>query len=381
MALSLRRALALACTAAVCLTSLSSRAQGLSVVEMLESYKAGKFSAIVTELEGDIDFKEVLKQLQEQGPVWIEAGGPDERDRRELVAATFALEAARAGEWREWKFIWKQPQLCPPPPPDGSPPAKGGCIQPLNVLEWKAPPLLIEWACRRMRKDEVPKPIERWWQLAALAVAQRSEDGQFLVGDTSIGLGIGAGEILNPQLEIKHLEHVRKRFPEEMRFMLAEGIARDRFWQDDAMQAYGALSNDPVVGGEAMMRMGVMLVRMGRREDALKYFDRAETLTRDRYVIYLVKYFRGRIAEAQRRNDDALEAYRAAVAAWPRAQSATLSLASVLFQTGRRAEAQELAAAMLEANPRPVDPWREYVHADNRFWLLLIGKLRTEILK
>src|SRR5688572_6056606 len=109
MPLSLRRALALACTAAVCLTSLSSRAQGLSVVELLESYKAGKFSAVVAELEGDIDFNEVLKQLQEQGPAWIDAG-PDERDRRELVAATFALEAARAGEWREWKFIWKQKQ-------------------------------------------------------------------------------------------------------------------------------------------------------------------------------------------------------------------------------------------------------------------------------
>ena len=129
------------------------------------------------------------------------------------------------------------------------------------------------------------------------------------------------------------------------------------------------------------MRMGVMLVQMGRREDALKHFDRAESLTRDRYVIYLVKYFRGRIAESQRRNEDALEAYRAAVAAWPRAQSATLSLASLLFQNGRRAEAQSLAAAMLEANPQPIDPWKEYVHADNRFWPLLVGKLRAEILK
>ena len=378
MLLSLRRTLALACAAAVCLTSMSSRAHGLSVVEMLDSYKAGKFAAVIAELEGDIDFKELLKQLQDQGPAWIDAGGPDERERRELVAATFALEAARADEWREWKFIWKQKQICAS---DAGPLAdsKGGCINPLGVLEWKAPPLLIEWACRRLRKDETPRPIERWWQLAALAVAQRSEDGQFLVGDTSIGLGVGSGEILNAQLEIKHLEHVRKRFPEEMRFVLAEGIARDRFWQDDAMQAYGALYNDPVVGGEAMMRMGVMLVRMGRREDALKHFDRAESLTRDRYVIYLVKYFRGRIAESQRRNDDALEAYRAAVAAWPRAQSATLALASLLFQNGRRAEAQGLAASILEANEQPIDPWREYVHADNRFWPQLIGRLRAEI--
>ena len=255
-------------------------------------------------------------------------------------------------------------------------------MQPLNVLEWKAPPLLIEWACRRMRKDETPRPIERWWQLAALAVAQRSEDGQFLVGDTSIGLGVGAGEILNPQLEIKHLEHVRKRFPEEMRFMLAEGIARDRFWQDDAMQAYGALSNDPVVGGEAMMRMGVMLVRMGRREDALKHFDRAESLTRDRYVIYLVKYFRGRIAESQRQQ-------RRGAGGVPRAPRPRGPVHNRPRWRWRRCCSRTGVAPKRRSWRRrcsrrirgPSIPWREYVHADNRFWPLLIGKLRTEILK
>src|SRR6188768_3037485 len=145
MTRSLHRALALACTAAVCLTSMSSRAQGLRVVELLDSYKAGKFSAVVTELEGDVDFKDLLKQLQDQGPAWIDAGGQEERDKRELVAATFALEAARADEWREWKFIWKQPPLCPMKPPPGAEPSKAGCSALLSVLEWKAPPLLIEW--------------------------------------------------------------------------------------------------------------------------------------------------------------------------------------------------------------------------------------------
>jgi hypothetical protein len=30
-------------------------------------------------------------------------------------------------------------------------------------------------------------------------------------------------------------------------------------------------------------------------------------------------------------------------------------------------------------SPMPADPWREYVHADDRFWPLLIGKLREGI--
>jgi predicted Zn-dependent protease len=98
-------------------------------------------------------------------------------------------------------------------------------------------------------------------------------------------------------------------------------------------------------------------------------------------VIYLSKYFRGRVAERQRKPEDAEPAYRAAVAAWPHAQSAAMSLAALLFLDDRRAEAQELAGAMLAANPAPIDPWREYVHADNRFWPILIRKLREEILK
>ena len=115
------------------------------------------------------------------------------------------------------------------------------CYEPLNVLSWKAPPLLIEWACERFRQDATPRPIERWWQLAAVAVAQRSEDTQFMVGDPRIGQGAAAGEIGNLQDEIKHLDHVVPRFPAEMRFLLAQGIARDREWTDDALSVYGAL--------------------------------------------------------------------------------------------------------------------------------------------
>ena len=171
----LRRALegAVAVTlTGVVLAGGSFRGGNLSVVELLDSYRTGKFAAVVAELEGDVDFKDLLKQLKDAGPEWIEAGGAAERETRELVAATFALEAARADEWREWKMIWKQPQVCPPKPPPGAEPSKAGCSQPLSVLEWKPPPLLIEWACQLMRRTETPRPIERWWQLAALAVAQ-----------------------------------------------------------------------------------------------------------------------------------------------------------------------------------------------------------------
>jgi predicted Zn-dependent protease len=230
-----------------------------------------------------------------------------------------------------------------------------------------------------LRQDATPRPIERWWQLAALAVAQRSEDPQFLVGDTNIGEGVDAGEIGNIQNEIKHLDHVRKRFPKEMRFVLAEGIARDRDWVDDATMAYMWLENDPDVGGEAMMRLGAM-VRRSNPGAAHEHFANAETLTRDPYVIFLARYFRGQLFEQQGRVKDAEEHYRGAVAAVPRAQSATLALAALLAREGKRSEAQRLVRDMLEPDRAPRDPWRGFVHADDRFWLPIVARLRAEIL-
>ena len=358
---------------ATALTSGRASARTAPVTELLDRYLAGQFAPVVEALSADdVDYAAILAGLRRDGQAWIDAGGPSARSRRELAAATFALEAARAGEWHEWKLVQKQPQMCA---------GNGECLQPLNVLYWKAPPLLIEWGCALMRQQATPSPIERWWQLAALAVAQRSEDSAFLVGDTKIGQGGSTGEIGNIHDEVKHLAHVRARFPKEMRFMLAEGIARDGDWTDDALQAYRALQNHPDVGGEAMMRLGAMQLRQGANDEALESFDRAEHLTRDPYVIFLARYFSAQAFERDGRMDDAEEAYHGAAAAVPHAQSATIALAALAMRHGRRAEAQRLVTDMLAAKPVPVDPWRAYAHADDRFWPELVGRLRAEILK
>ena len=209
----------------------------------------------------------------------------------------------------------------------------------------------------------------------------RSEDAHFLIGDPNIGRGFPAGETGSPKEEIKHLDHVMARFPQEPRFMLAQGIARDRYFQDDASTAYLSITKDTDVGGEATMRLGAMQMRQGKFDAALEQLARAETLTRDPYVVYLARLFTGQIMERKRRPSDATAAYRGAVAAWPRAQAGTLSLASLLFDAGRRAEAQSLAGAMLAATPPATDPWRGFVHADDRFWPELVGRLRAEIRK
>jgi hypothetical protein len=365
-----------------------------SVTEFLDRYAAGQFEAVVEALAGDLNFSDLLVQLRRDGPKWIDAAGAESRERRELVAVTFALEAARADEWHEWKWIWKPPEMTVPGAPgakgapgvQGGPPLGGGPgYQPPNVLYWRPAPLFIEWACERLRRDKTPRPIERWWQLAALAVAQRSEDVHFLVGDPNIGRGFDMiGEIGNLQDEIKHLDHVYDRFPHEPRFLLAQGIARERQWPEEGFKAFATLAEDPDVGGEAVMRLGALLMRpsrvdRNRLDHALEAFARVEDLTRDPYVIYLARFFTGQLMERERRLGDAMEMYRSAVAAWPHAQAATMSLASLMFDVGRRVEAQTLAGDMLAARPPATDPWRAFAHADDRFWPQLVGGLRAEI--
>jgi tetratricopeptide (TPR) repeat protein len=352
-----------------CLVSGRSMAQGTSAVGLIERYAAGQFDAVVAELGDHTDFPRLLKETREQAPAWIDAGGPADRARRELAAATFALEAARVDEWREWKRIVK--------PPPMQAPGSGGAFQPLNTLYWAPAPLFIEWGCALLRKDETPRPIERIWQLAALAVAQRAEDPQFLIGDTKLGKGVNAGEIINPQDEIKHLDHIEKRFPNEARFTLAQGIARFRDWSSDAHMAFGALSEHVDVGGEANVRHAQLFMNEDRIDEAMDHLDMAESLTRDPYVLYLSAYFRGVAKLGLGKADEAQTAFARALAEWPRGQSASTPLAALLFKGDRRLEAQAVMAEMLV--PPATDPWRAFVHADDRFWPLLIVRLRKEI--
>lgn len=360
----------------VCVLTLRPRAQAASVSELLDLYRAGRFDVVEHALAATSDFDALLKNLKRDGPLWIDAD-PASRQRRELTAALFALEAARVDEWNEWKWIQKQPVMKGGEGSSGP----GGAYQPLNVLSWKPPPLLIEWACERLRRAAIAPALDRLWHQAALAVAERSQDAQFLVGDTKRGMGVNAGEIGNDKDEIKHLAHSRDRYPTEMRFVLAEGIVREHDAPGDAKLAYEELLNDPDVGAEAATRLGGMALRAGYTDDAIKRFREAESHTRDRYVVALARFLEGQALERQTKYRDAEQAYRETVRTIPAVQSGSVALASLLFQNGRRTEAEGVIRDMLAAQPPPVDPWRTYADADDRFWPELRDRLRAQILK
>ena len=342
-----------------------------SVTAQIERYMRGEHAAVVAELEALEDVDGVLEQLRAAVPAWIAAAPERERPARRLAAATFALEAARAARDVDWKHVRRLR-------------AEGNELEGADRIFWKSPPLLIEWGCALLRMQGPPAPSERIWHLAALAVADRASDFEFLIGSPW-------EERMNAADEIDHLDHSTKRFPREARFALATGIAVEwATWSgargfvrprqaDAAIKVFEGLFRDDAVGGEANVRAGAIHARANRLEDALEAFSRAERATRDRYVVYLARYFKGHALDRAGRTADAEAAWRGALAVIPQAQSATLALAGVLAKQGRRSEAGALVEAQLSTRPQPPDPWRDYAAADDRFWPELIAQLRAEI--
>jgi len=78
-------------------------AQAPAFDALLDRYAAGEFDAVVAELERIREPDALLTHLETHGPAWIAAGGETQRVRRELAAATLALEAARVHARDEWK--------------------------------------------------------------------------------------------------------------------------------------------------------------------------------------------------------------------------------------------------------------------------------------
>jgi tetratricopeptide (TPR) repeat protein len=335
------------------------RAASIDVASWLTRYAAGDFAVVVSEMERAKDPDEILKQLKKDAPTWIAAGGPTDRARREIAAATFALEAARVSELDEWKLL--QPFMG------------------LMNIYWKAPPQLIEWGCVLLRGETNPPPIERVWHLAALSVADRANDFEFLLGSPW-------EDRANRKDEIVHLTHAVTRFPFERRFALAQGIAVEwrlfpsrRPGSAEAQKIFEILRDDPSVGAEASVRLGLMHSRNNNATTAFGLFATAEQRSREPYVIYLSRYLRGQLLEKQKKTSEAERQYRAALNAVPAAQSASFALSSLLALQGHRADAANMVDAALTANPRPIDPWRAYGEADARFWPELIAQLHAEI--
>ena len=122
-------------------------------------------------------------------------------------------------------------------------------------------------------------------------------------------------------------------------------------------------------------------MRARARDDgrAIELFNRVETKTRDPWVIYLARYFKGRRSNASRNRPRPSARIAARWPPCPARTSASMELAALLFRTIAARRPRTIVESMFAAQPRPADPWRGYADADDRFWPLLIARLRAEI--
>ena len=372
------------------LTGARPQAQPPAIVAQLDRYLAGDSIIVVSEIAAKKDFDGLLKGLEQHGQAWVDAGAPTERPRRELAAATLALESARiAAETDQWKWI-QQVRLNAPNtvhlPSITEHFRDGPAYHAPDAIWWKTPPKLIEWGCALLRREPTPLPAERVWQLAAVATVERAGDWEFLIGSPWEVRG-------NVKDEVEHLSHVIKRFHDEPRFALAQAVAIEwRTWPpgfrrsrsfvanpSEAIRALDHMSSDEVIGPEASLRLGYLRFRTNRTDDALALFSHVQATTRDLYLVYLAHYFSGQALARKGQTAGAEREYRAALATIPRAQSATVALAALLAESSRHAEAAALVDASLTGD-QPMDPWRGYEAADDRFWPELITRLHSEIM-
>ncbi len=356
---------------------------GYSVVRHLEAYQTGDHATVISELEvlaAANNLDRVLEGLQKDARRWIDSAPPAERGRRVMTAATYALEAGKAGAFSEWKWVSVFRQTFGTFVLPGGGFVTPNTPEPCISIVWKPPPQLIEWGCELLRAQPEHAAFARVWHLAALAAAQRAGDFEFLIGSPF--------EVRhNEKEEIEHLKHSRALFPDESRFMLGQAVAIEwltypdtrRTLQTprarDAIGAYEDLAGDDRVGAEANVRLGSLLHRAGRSADALKALTRADRATRDPFLVYLAAFLTARVHEAAGRFVEAEQSYQRALLAVPRGQSAAIALGTLLVSRDRRAEAARLMDNVMAA-PAPIDPWREYGLGDFRFWPQLITQLR-----
>ena len=247
---------------------------------------------------------------------------------------------------------------------------------------------MLESVCASVRRHLPPTDFDHRWQLAALALMEGEIDPNGLRG---------------------HLEHLEEQFPDEPRAMLAHALAdeqmtaplemvadSDRAAADFSKQrnptgvsstvlmeraavSYENLLKIDAVRAEASLRLAHVEIGLHKYAQALPSLDVVDSSSDDPYLLYLSHLFRGTTLEALNRTADAQAAYREALRIGPGAHAATMALATSLFRTGHRDEADRLASALIAHDDPTRDVWWAYYSGDFHLWALLMSRVREYV--
>jgi hypothetical protein len=344
-----------------------------SVRDLLDRYPAVTVDFRVL-LKSKRDLEQFGERFTRDADAWIQSHNGGNPRRRQIVAATLALDVAHAS---------------------------------LDV-DWSQGKHLIEWGSEMLRKTPVPDEGERLWHLAALPLIQGAVDYRLLIRlKDDIWLPRFPNEprlllALIVMLEGDTWPEPPRREPwdaneasleaaakmaraqrERRTTVTADNRAKNFEYQRRTkmrrvMMLLEDLSNSADARAEALLRLGVLHLRLRNRDVARDQFEDVVKLTSEPFLVYLAHFFMGVTDEQAGERSDAIRAYRAALAAMPRAQAASFALASLLFLRDEREEAVRLVDAAVSL-PAAVDPWRAYQSGDFRLWPERIGALRKAL--
>ena len=350
-----------------------------TALTLLEQYERGDYGDVERALQSVVDpkaplgrqqildrYSRLAREVESVLPAWIGAGDAATRDRRRRMAAGFVLEGA------------------------GVYMTRGAFLPP--SLEWLNIGL-------RARQADPNLDFDRRWYLAALSVVETAKE---------------------PDLTEQFVKHAAAAVPDEPVFDLALAVAAERRWPDRglalwknpnakataphaplvmevlpyrapgslpryspsspeagltaARQALERVRQHDSVRAEATLRLGRVLSRLHANDSALATLREVPRLTSDLELIHLSHLFRGEIYERGGRTNDAIGAYREALAVVPHGRTANLTLAPLLLKSGDRQAADELTRAGTAART-DLDPWFHYL-TGMPHWTSRIARVR-----
>jgi tetratricopeptide (TPR) repeat protein len=225
---------------------------------------------------------------------------------------------------------------------------------------------------RKLGSDPGADETVRRWYLAGNAYMQATEQIDPWHGDRSVELFPRDSEILffaacgrewlsGPQVQNTLLSTnlSRELFPligtEEEELRKAERLFRD------------SLERDPT-RTEARIRLGRILGRRGRHQDAIVELRRATMETKNRLLQYYGSMFLGAEASALGLTDGARQAYTRAAELYPLAQSPRLAMSTLAASLGDRAAALSTIQPVLTRDEPQLsdDPWWSYYTSQTR---------------
>lgn len=314
--------------------------------QLLLRYVSGERDLVVS---ASLDYKTFLESVGDQ----VVAGlpGPPERARR--ATAAFVLEAASAR------------------------------LGAGDVIGSRA---LIEWACTRVRGHLPADDFDQAWHVAALSVVDGFLDPVALethVQHTRAHWPNSAALALSWALaaEQRSSPLLANRVPNDLRSMLLEqnqariDAATSRA-MDDAHQRFEAAEVAADTSAEAHLRRAHLYLQQHDLPKAIEQLSLVEGHSREGWTVYLGRLFRGQAQEQLGRHDEALASYRHALTIGPGGQTATMSLASLLYRNHHSDEAETLVRTLLAETDPISDPWWTYWAGSARLWTSRLNAMR-----